>query len=321
MPVDHLSTLTPIADAVLHVLTGQPVADAAAAAGIPAQNLADAVDTYQQGGLLALDRRRLDDWYHVRVALPAWDSAERTISEQVAPRLDALHTSGMTGPWWFLRKHPHWRLRIRTPDESAVNELLDTLAAAGTISSWHPGLYEPEEAAFGGPHGMTIAHDLFCTDSQGVLTYLQQRQPGLGRREMSLLLIAGLLHTAGLDIFERGDIFANVARHRPAVNSRDPRFADLVDKVRGLLSVPITIDHPLFVDGGACVYAMPWLAAHVNAGLQLRHAADDNLLDRGVRAIITHLVIFHWNRLNLSAAAQGALAHAATEAFLPKGRP
>jgi thiopeptide-type bacteriocin biosynthesis protein len=321
MPVDHLTTVAPIADAVVHVLTGQPLADAAAAAGIPAQDLADAVDIYQQGGLIALGRRRLGDWYHVRVALPVWDTAERTITDQVAPRLDALHTSGVTGRWWFLRKHPHWRLRIHTANRSAVDEILDTLTAAGTISTWHPGLYEPEEAAFGGPHGMTIAHDLFCADSQGVLTYLQQRQTGLGRREMSLLLIAGLLHAAGLDIFERGDIFANVASHRPAVNSVDPRFADLVNKVRGLLSVPITMDHPLFVDGGACAYATPWLAAHVSAGQQLRHAADDNLLDRGVREIITHLVIFHWNRLNLSAAAQGALAHAATEAFLPKGRP
>ena len=321
MPVDHLTTVTPIADAVLHVLAGQPLADAAAAAGIPAQDLADAVNTYHQGGSLALGRRSLDTWYHVRVAFPAWDTAEHAIGQHLAPRLDALHASGVAGGWWFLRKHPHWRLRIHAADKTAVNELLDTLTAAGTISTWQTGLYEPEEVAFGGPHGMTITHDLFCADSQGVLTYLRQQQPGLGPREMSLLLIAGLLHAAGLDIFERGDIFANIARHRPPADNGDPRLATLVNKVRGLLSAPITIDHPLFADGGACADAAPWLAAHVSAGQQLRHAADDNLLDRGVREIITHLVIFHWNRLNLSATAQGALAHAATEAFLPKGQP
>src|SRR5690242_8529062 len=104
MPVDHLTTVAPIADAVLHVLTGQPLAGAAAAAGIASQDLADAVDTYHQGGLSALGRSNLDTWYHVRLAFPAWDTAERVIIDQVAPRLDVLHTSGVTRPWWFLRK-------------------------------------------------------------------------------------------------------------------------------------------------------------------------------------------------------------------------
>lgn len=321
MPVDHLTIGTPIADAVLHVLTGQPLADTAAAAGIPSPDLADAVDTYHQGGLLALGRRSLDTWYHVHVGFPSWDTAEQAIGHHLAPRLDALHTSGVTGGWWFLRKHPHWRLRIHTAEKIAVNELLDTLTADGTISSWRPGLYEPETVAFGGPPGMSIGHDLFCADSHGVLTYVRQQQPGLGRREISLLLIAGLLHAAELDAFERGDIFANVARHRPPADEGDPRLAGLANRVRGLLSVPITLDHPLFADDGACAHAMPWLAAHISAGQQLRAAAADNLLDRGLREIITHLVIFHWNRLNLSATAQGALARAATEAFLPKGYP
>jgi hypothetical protein len=37
-----------------------------------------------------------------------------------------------------------------------------------------------------------------------------------------------------------------------------------------------------------------------------------------VRAVLAHVLIFHWNRLGLSAAAQGILARAATAATLPR---
>jgi hypothetical protein len=37
-----------------------------------------------------------------------------------------------------------------------------------------------------------------------------------------------------------------------------------------------------------------------------------------LRAILTHVVIFHWNRFGLSATSQGILARAATTALLPR---
>lgn len=321
MPADHLTTVDPLADAVLHVLAGRPLADAATAAGTDPADLADAVDAYHHAGLVALRRRSPDAWYHVRVCFPDWNTAEHMVIDHIAPALAALHADGAAGPWWFLRKHPHWRLRIHTTDPVPVAGLLDTLTGTGVIGGWQPGIYEPENVAFGNRHGMTIAHDLFCADSHGVLTYLREPHPGLGRREISLLLIAGLLHAAGLDTFERGDVFANVARHRPASDTDDPRLNELTRHVRGLLSLPVTLDSPLFRDGGACAHATGWLAAHITAGHRLRHAADDHHLDRGLRQIITHIVIFGWNRLNLSAQTQNILARAATEAFLPKDRP
>jgi len=88
--------------------------------------------------------------------------------------------------------------------------------------------------------------------------------------------------------------------------------------VRVLLSIPNPADSELFVPGGPAAHASPWLAAMRTCGQQLGHDAGNGRLDRGLRAMLTHVVIFHWNRLGLSAISQGILARAATAALLPR---
>ncbi|MFD0479888.1 thiopeptide-type bacteriocin biosynthesis protein [Nonomuraea thailandensis] len=197
--------------------------------------------------------------------------------------------------------------------------MFDELLAAGTIVHWWPTVYEPETAAFGGPAGMQAAHDLFYADSLGVLDYARQAAPDLGRRELSIVLINALLQAAGLDWFERGDVFARVAQLRPA-----PALADVgqVEKlsanVRTLLAVPAQADGDPFAPGGLAAFASPWLTAWQAAGNELGRAAAEGRIYRGLRALLTHVVIFHWNRLGLSATTQGILARAAVSAFLPE---
>jgi thiopeptide-type bacteriocin biosynthesis protein len=197
--------------------------------------------------------------------------------------------------------------------------VLGELTSSGAIARWWPTVYEPETAAFGGPTGMETAHDLFCADTRGVLDYLRREAPGLGRRELSILLLSGLLRTSGLDLFECGDVFDRVARLRPAPADADAaRIERLATKVRVLLSISDLPHSELFTAGGPVAYAAPWLAAFQTAGRQLRDAAARGRLERGVRAVLTHMLIFHWNRFGLSAASQGILARAATTALLPR---
>ncbi|KAA2265109.1 hypothetical protein F0L68_05465 [Solihabitans fulvus] len=167
--------------------------------------------------------------------------------------------------------------------------------------------------------GLDTIHDLFCADSNGALAYLRHDTPSLGRRELSVLLLSGLLHAAGLDGFERGDVFDKVSRLRPAPTDADadaPRIEHLAKDVRVLLSIPDLLTSELFTIGGPVSHAAPWLAAFQAAGRRLGDAAARGRLDRGVRAILTHVVIFHWNRFGLSATSQGILARAATAAWL-----
>lgn len=319
MSADHLTPAPyQLAVGVQAVLAGTDMSTAAADCGLDPADLDEAVQTYHAAGLAALEQRAEHAWYQVNVEFSDWSTAETVGTTYLGPRLAHLEGCGELGTWWFLRKHPCWRLRLRGADVAAVNQLLDELTATGAIAHWLPTTYEPETAAFGGANGMDTIHDLFCADSRGVLDYLRHEHPGIGRRELSILLISGLLEAAGLDAFERGDVFARVAQLRPTpTDANTTRIEQLAENVRVLLSVPDLSTSGLFSPGEPAAHASPWLTAFQTAGHQLGTAAVQGQLKRGLRAVLTHVLIFHWNRFGLSATSQSLLARAATSALLP----
>ncbi|MGR6913615.1 thiopeptide-type bacteriocin biosynthesis protein [[Actinomadura] parvosata] len=320
MPPHHLTTAPPyqLATGVLTLLAGADLDTTATDIGVDPADLAEAAMVYQAAGLAALERRAEADWYQVRVEFPDWSNPETVGATRLGPLLDQLQACGAVSGWWFLRKHPCWRLRLHRADTAAVDQVLNELTADGALARWWPTVYEPETAAFGGPVGMQAAHDLFCADSRGVLDYVRQSAPGLGRRELSLLLVSALQRAADMDEFECGDVFARVAQLRPTPAGADAARVDhLADSVHALLAIPVQAGSGPFAPGEAAAFAAPWLTAWQAAGRAFGHAAAEGRLDRGLRALLTHLLIFHWNRLGLSATAQGILARAATAALLP----
>jgi thiopeptide-type bacteriocin biosynthesis protein len=259
---------------------------------------------------------RPPDWFQASIRFPDWNSSERVMADVVGPRLDTLAADGATGCWWFLRKHPCWRIRIAGPGPNPAAALLGQLADDHVIDCWQRAIYEPEEYAFGGPAGMSTAHGLFCADSRGVLAYARTASPPIGRREMSLLLISALLDAAGLDWFERGDVFAKVARMRPSPpEGSEVKLAQLTTQLRVLTAVPTA---ETLTSIGLSPLCMPWLGSFTDAGRALYQAAGSGVLERGLRAVLAHVVIFHWNRLGLAAVTQGILARAATAVYLPE---
>ncbi|GGQ42950.1 thiopeptide-type bacteriocin biosynthesis protein [Couchioplanes azureus] len=305
MLTDHLTrTADELADHVEALLGG--------AAADDSLEVADAVETYRNAGRAALQKGQERATFQAHVRPLDWVKVEPAFATLVMPHLDRLEGYG----WWFLRKHPDWRLRVRTRHHDAVRGLLDRLVREGVIAGWQQSIYEPETGAFGGHYSINIVHDLFCADSRGVLDYVRQDTPAMGRRELSLLLVRALQQHAGLDPFEAGDVFDRVTRMRPPIDDVD-RVGALATRMQQILSMPVREDNPLFAADGPLSYAAPWLAAHIDAGRRLRRGAVDGLLERGLRAILAQVVIFHWNRLGLSATAQSVLAHAAKSALLP----
>src|SRR5439155_2337661 len=156
MPVDRLTvSASQLAARVEAALAGAALERSAD----DQADLAEAVETYRTAGLAALQHRHERAWFQARVTPPQWASAEATFAAHVAPRLDQIEDG--KAAWWFLRKHPDWRLRIRATDHTTVETLLDDLVAASTIDRWRPSIYEPEAAAFGGHVAMNVVHELF----------------------------------------------------------------------------------------------------------------------------------------------------------------
>jgi thiopeptide-type bacteriocin biosynthesis protein len=152
---------------------------------------------------------------------------------------------------------------------------------------------------------MAVAHTLFHHDSHHLLSYLHQHPTD--RRERSLVLCTALMRAAALDLNEQGDVWAQVLQHRadhinqpPAPDART--WAAFTDNARQLLT-------------GTTRTTDQWHAAFTNAGANLQRQRETGTLTRGLRAVIALHVIFHWNRLGLSATTQATLAQAITEAI------
>lgn len=335
MSTDQLSTRAwrsapgPAARAVMNVLAGQPLDTVAREAGMEPIALADAVEVYQHAGNEALARHELStSWRQVYLQFPDWTSAEQTVATHLAPVLQHMTRNGSISQWWYIRKRPCWRLRLLGhPEGQAHAELgsrLDDLAAAGHLSRWWPGIYEPETAAFGGEAGMLSAQTLFSADSHHILDLSGRTGVPVGRREISALLCTVMMRAAGLEWQEQGDVWDRVIteEHRSATqNIPHERLTELTRQIRQILISDTSPQGPVFGEEGALHALSDWAESFRHAGNALREAIISGSLDRGIRRILAYHIIFHWNRLGLSIQAQSALALAARTAILDPPEP
>ncbi|MEU9889713.1 methyltransferase, FxLD system [Sphaerisporangium sp. NPDC051011] len=266
-----------------------------------------------------------DDWAQVVIEFTDKTTAEQVAVECLLPELAAAQADGVITCWWFVRKTPYWRLRYRPAANDVPHRLahaLDVLTAEGRIAGWTTGIYEPEVHAFGGSAAMSAAHDLFARDSLNVVAYLGRQRavlpgtPCLGRREVGMLLCSVLMRGARQDWYEQGDVWAKVAQHRTSAPALLPSARV---RLKTVLYKLMTIDvsptgTPVGADPLATIF--DWSRAFHHAGEYLADLARHGELQRGLRAVLAHHVIFHWNRLGLSYAEQSTLAQLAKEVVM-----
>jgi protein-L-isoaspartate(D-aspartate) O-methyltransferase len=249
-------------------------------------------------------------WQQATVTLPGKAPMIVLAAARLHEALDrALAEKVITG-YHFLCKGGRLRLRVGGDDAAAMHlaSILDGLNQDGTILGWTTGIYEPEVTAFGGPMAMDIAHDLFCADSRGALPMVgKAEQPGARLKESATLLISAMLRAAQLDWFEVGDVWAKVAGMRPEIALPDEAH---------LSDARMSMDTLMRAEATAISKPEPgWderVAAFETAGRALRDLADRGELGRGLRAVLAHHAIFAFNRAELSATQQAALASLAT---------
>lgn len=299
---------------------------AALAGTMPLQGeLADAVALYRAAGRAAL--REQTGWLQVRIRFPDWTAAERNTARFLAPCLETLRSVGVLDNWWFLRKHPDWRVRCRPgpggPDHAArqLASVLDSLADDHTLQHWYWSRYEPEVLAFGGTKAMDTAHTLFDADSRGVLdlaarTASPPASPPPGRRELSIMLCTAMLRAAHLDPVERADVWHRVATSRPseAATVTAEQLAAMTPALHQLLHLDTREHSPVFAPAKPLAFAARWTAAFRNAGAGLADSDRDGQLHRGLRDVLATIVRHHFNRLGLADQQQATLALAARQA-------
>lgn len=265
------------------------------------------------------------DWAQAVIEFADRETAERVAVDNLRPTLAAAQADRVITRGWFVRKTPCWRLRYLPATGHASQRLayvLDGLTNDGRIIGWTAGIYEPEVHAFGGAAGMDIAHDLFHHDSRSILDYLHRQRaaapgaPDLGRRELAILLFSVLMRAAVQDWYEQGDVWAKVAELRPAERAAPPTER-LKTAVRRLMTVDASPTSAL-VNGGPLAPLAAWSATFERVGQQLAELARRGTLERGLRAVLAHHVIFHWNRLGLPHADQHTLSTLAKEIVMGK---
>lgn len=308
--------------AVLAVLTGTPLAGAALAEEVDLADLAEATEVYQRAGQHALEQQIASGWWQLYVQFTDWHDAERAVADHLAPLIHSAEDEGVITAWWFMRKHPCWRLRLQPGPaghtmKHRFGTALDELTANGRIAGWRPGIYEAETPAFGGQAGMDLAHELFCADSRAAVNLIRDGGVGLGRRELSLLLCTTLMRAAGLEWYEQGDVWHRVAQERrlPA-DVPVSKVTAMASDLKQLMLADVSSDGPLLGPNGPLASAAEWADSFRQAGRNLGAAARRGTMQRGLREVVSYLVIFHWNRLGLPARTQSILAWAACAAIL-----
>lgn len=251
-------------------------------------------------------------WRHYAIEFTDPAAAEQIAATDLLPALITAQEAGIVHRWWYVRKNHTWRVRCLStdPGSTILSGVLNKLQANDRIAGWAPGIYEPETFVFGGEAAMEVAHDLFHHDSRHLLTRVDpSTTPSLGQCETAVMLCSALLRGAGLDWYEQGDVWAKVAGLRPA--SPSALVPARIDALAYAMRVLMTTD-PRALSGpdapAPLASYLTWVAAFEYAGEALASLAANGQLERGMRAVLAHHIIFHANRAGLPIADQSALA-------------
>ncbi|WP_025616867.1 thiopeptide-type bacteriocin biosynthesis protein [Salinispora cortesiana] len=243
-------------------------------------------------------------WRQLNLTFSDWQAAEDFAATRLASELTAAEDHRAITAFWFIRKSETWRLRLLPGDQLAqVYALLASITDDECIRGVTEPVYRPEAYVFGGDQAMTIAHTLFHADSRHILGHLATAG-GTHRRELGVLLATRLMRAAGLEFSEQGDVWRllNSRRHQPNAPTPSPRLVVAVQRL--ITAADDTAGSPL-------VITPPWPQAHEQAGGELGFLDRHGALTRDLREVLTHHLLFLFNRLGISAADTWLLATAA----------
>jgi len=223
------------------------------------------------------------------------ESSARAVFEALRPLLREWKRKHSLRWFFFMRKRPDMRLRFCGPDvrrqlNRKLSSVLDSLVSTRIVRRVFESVYEPETRVFGGPQAMRLVHAYFHADAAAWME-LDRLAQSASRVVSSEHLAAGVLN----DLFFRTledrnevwDVWSNLSAGSPRnENDQAPAF-----DIAGLLSQDLT-------PAEARVLKRYNRANQVLAKGLCRLWAE-GALSRGLRAILTSIAVFHFNRHGL----------------------
>lgn len=242
------------------------------------------------------------EWVQLNVALSRRDGgplkSARCVFGALRPLMDEWRREGALSQFYFTRKPPDLRLRFRGPDCRAAvlagtTATLYSLQCEGAVERFFTSVYEPEVNLFGGPAGMELVHAYFDADTSSWLEMdglWACNQARLTPETLTCVVTDHLLRLALGDRSEIWDVWCTVlsmAGERPATDGKSvlPTPSKLITTISAAEEDVLRRyrEHNTLLARG--------LTVTYNRGE----------LQCGLRALLTWVAIFHFNRYGLDA--------------------
>ncbi|WP_194892060.1 thiopeptide-type bacteriocin biosynthesis protein [Catenulispora pinisilvae] len=284
-------------------------------AGAVDADTARLIDALLGGGVPAL-RAATGElvWLQYGVTFPP--SSRGRVYRAVLDTAGDLLSGGGAEEFFFMHKPPGLRLRfqVHVDRRRALDELIrERLLAwreADMVTAWAPAVYEPESHLFGGPVSMRSVHRIFTADSLAWLNFHCQSHAVGPSWALSLLMIRALFDGLGISGWEDLDVWDRLrwqAGRRLDGEVLAEAGKQLGPSIHGTWNDTTRLLSLLEPESRGIVETYQAAVADVCRGWQAEYFTRPSA-HVGPREAAVFVIVFHWNRADLSAARQAAIA-------------
>ncbi|MDA1526826.1 thiopeptide-type bacteriocin biosynthesis protein [Bacillus cereus group sp. TH260-2LC] len=226
--------------------------------------------------------------------------------------------------FWFMRKKDkvtHLRLRFYLPEEFVMDDLKSILNITCNEREGISVIYEPEVFLFGGDKGMDIAHLYFIENTKLYTEYLQCQKElsnTIGGIELFLWISNFIVTQTNLDKFEIWDVWKRIDKLRFVEYEKIKSIVDSNKlKIETILSMSVEEVFARIKSSRFREVFEKSVKLFSYLGEELFTLNIEGELTRGIRGILSCIVIFNWNMIGFSPGIQAGLAKMVTVAKDP----
>ncbi|PEP13995.1 thiopeptide-type bacteriocin biosynthesis protein [Bacillus wiedmannii] len=223
--------------------------------------------------------------------------------------------------FWYMRKPfggSHLRIRVLKTKNFDERDLIQFLEK-NYRGNYLRNVYEPEIHLFGGESGLCIAHNIFCATSKySIESYIKLKQ---GKQntyfERGIWLTDYLIKIVNEDSFERWDNWKRIELLRKANSENLNRvIGNNIEAFNKITSLDENEFRKVFITKDD-MFIQEYINEIKKNSESLKLMSGAGKLDRGIRSILSCIVIFNWNIMGYNAGLQSGIANLATVKYSP----